>query len=336
VTEFVLLTVPSANRVYGRHASRLALAELAVIAPSFHCQPRECRVRMIGGVEYVRLEMDELDDHDQFILSNLSGTYALFEVLDRDRGEALMPLPVERLAYFEPDLITIQRYVGKTNEQFTHLLVNLAVAVSSAARERTDLGLPIRLLDPMAGRGTTLNRGLMYGFDVAGIDVDGSDFEAYRTFLTTYLKDHRRSFKAEEANTRKGPLAGTKRFGLRIQGSQRVDVIKGNTLHTTDYFGARSFDVLVCDLPYGVQHGSSTSEGVLRTPGNLALSALAGWRQVLRGGAGLALAWNTRTLERAELEDALVQAGFDVIEVSESFDHRVDRSITRGVVVATT
>jgi hypothetical protein len=127
--------------------------------------------------------------------------------------------------------------------------VNVAVAVSSAARERIDRGLPVRLLDPVAGRGTTLNRGLMYGLDVAGLDIDGSDFEAYRTFLTTYLKDHRRSFKVEEANTRKGPLAGSRSLSFRIEGSQRVEVVKGDTFNTGKYFGARSFDVLAGDLP---------------------------------------------------------------------------------------
>jgi tRNA G10 N-methylase Trm11 len=251
-------------------------------------------------------------------------------------GSALTPLAVERLAFFGSDLITIQRYAGKTNEQFTHLLVNVSVAVSAAAQERSDQGLPVRLLDPLAGRGTSLNRGLMYGFDVTGIDLDGADFEAYCGFLTTYLKDNRLAPKVEEAHIRKGPLAGSRRFTLRIRRTQLVDVIRDDTVKVGEHLGARSFDVLVADLPYGVQHGSTAAGGLTRTPGELVAAALEGWRKVLRAGAGLALAWNTRTFGRDEFEDALRRAGFEVVENADSFDHKGDRSITRGLVIART
>ena len=41
------------------------------------------------------------------------------------------------------------------------------------------------MLDPLCGRGTTLNQALTYGYDAAGIDLDGKDFEAYSAFLQT-------------------------------------------------------------------------------------------------------------------------------------------------------
>ena len=37
----------------------------------------------------------------------------------------------------------------------------------------------LTVFDPLCGRGTTLNQALMYGYDAAGLDVDGKDFEAY-------------------------------------------------------------------------------------------------------------------------------------------------------------
>jgi hypothetical protein len=330
--DYALLTLPSANRVYGRDLARLALAELAVVAPVLHGQLNHSAEKVVGGVEYLLLDAEELDDHDVFLLSNLSATYALFRV---GADGSFLPLPVGRLEYFGSDLITIQRYSGKTNEQFTHLMVNVAVALSAAARERSRQGLPVRLLDPVAGRGTSLNRGLMYGFDVAGIDLDGSDFEAYRLFLTTYLKDNRLSPKLEEAHIRKGPLTGARRFSLRIRRTQSVEVVRDDTTNTSEHFGARSFDVLVGDLPYGVHHGSTATGGLSRAPGELVVSALPGWRRVMRSGAGLALAWNTKTFARDEFEDALRHAGFTVVDNASSFDHRVDRSITRGLVLAT-
>jgi hypothetical protein len=268
------------------------------------------------------------------VLSNLSATYALFEI--NDDGATLRPLPMEPLACFESDLLTIQRYSGKTNEQFTHLLVNVATAVSAAAHERSRQGLPVRLLDPVAGRGTTLNRGLMYGFDVAGLDLDASDFEAYRGFLTTYLKDHRHSFKLDQAVARKGPLAGSGRFGIRIGSAQQVQMVRHDTVNVAEHFGEHNFDVLVGDLPYGVHHGSTAGGKLARTPGELMLAALPSWRRVLRRGAGLALSWNIKTLPRPELAAALQHVGFEAVDTGDSFQHRVDRSITRDVMIATT
>ncbi len=324
-----ILTLPSTNRVYGRDAARLAVAELALVSPSLHADLGEPRIEVIGGVEYIVCDVPQIDDHDRFVLSNLSGTYALFSLGD----EVLKPLRVERLERFQSDLITIQRYAGKTNEQFTHLLVNVAVAASMAAQERAAEGLPVRLFDPLAGRGTTLNRGLMYGFDVTGVDLDGADFEAYRNFLTTYLKDNRISHKLDEAKIRKGARAGSRRFTLRIDKSQQVDMVKDDTAYASEYFGARSFDVLVADLPYGVQHGSTTGGELHRSPVELLYSALPGWRRLLRGGAGVALSWNTRTVPRDELESQLQHAGFSVVDAS-ALDHKVDRTVTRGVIVA--
>ena len=47
------------------------------------------------------------------------------------------------------------------------------------------------MLDPLCGRGTTLNQALMYGFDAAGMDRDRKDFEAYAAFIQTWLKRKR-------------------------------------------------------------------------------------------------------------------------------------------------
>ena len=287
---------------------------------------------LMGGVEYLGFEGEALDDHDRFVLSNLSATYALFAVTDG----ALTPVLVEPLRFYGDDLITIQRYSGKTNEQFTHLLVNVAVAVSAAAHERTGQGLAVRLLDPLAGRGTTLNRGLMYGFDVAGIDVDRSDFDAYRGYLTNYLKNGRRSFKTEESTPRSGPLAGSRRLSIRIDNAQRIDMVLHDTIYATNHFGERSFDVLVGDLPYGARHGSTAGGKLRRSPVDLVAESLDSWRGVLRSGAGVALAWNTKTLARVDFEAALGGAGFHVLDTGDSFVHRVDRTITRDVVLATT
>jgi hypothetical protein len=334
VGRYAILTLPSANRVYGLDGARLALAELRAVAPSLHAPVTDSGTESIGGNTYIVFETPEVDEHDRFVLSNLSGTYALFAL--GSNGRSLAPLEVERLEFFGSDLVTIQRYAGKTNEQFTHLLVNVAVAISSAAQERNREGLLVRLLDPLCGRGTTLNRGLVYGFDVTGIDLDLAGFEAYRSFLITYCKDKGIGCKVEEAKVRKGPMAGSRRCTVRIGKSLLADMVKDDTVNAGAHFGARSFDLLVGDLPYGVRHGSTTGDALSRSPEELVRAALPGWRQLLRSGAGLALSWNVKTLARPVFEEMLTGAGFSVVQDAAAFDHRVDRTITRGVVLATT
>jgi hypothetical protein len=52
-------------------------------------------------------------------------------------------------------------------------------------------GRALTVFDPLCGRGTTLNQALMYGYHAAGIDTDQRDFEAYSTFIRTWLKRKR-------------------------------------------------------------------------------------------------------------------------------------------------
>lgn len=331
--EYALLILPSANRVYGAQAAELALAELSLVGSMLSCRPQDETVATIGGVEYLRFRSPELGEQDIFVVSNLSVAYGLFEIID---GRDLRPVDLQRLAHYPSDLITIQRFTGKTNEQFTHLLVNVATAVSRAAHERAEQRLPVRLLDPVAGRGTTLNRALVYGYDAAGVEIDATNVEAYRTFLTTYLKDHRHKFKSQEENHKKGPLAGTKRFTVEIDSSQKAEMIRGDASRVDEYFGAKSFDLLVADLPYGVQHRAATPQSVRRSPTDLVAASAPAWRTVLRSGAGVALAFNTKTLGRGDAEAALADAGFSLVPAPRSFLHKVDRAVTRDVIVAVT
>jgi hypothetical protein len=335
VGEYLILIRPSTNRVYASQAAALSVAELRAVASSgaFHTSVEGCEPIVLGGVEYIRLAAaEELDADDLFVLSNLSFTYAVFA----RQGDALVPIEVRPLERFPSDLITIQRYNGKTNEQFTHLLVNLAVAASRAAAERAAAELPVRVLDPLAGRGTTLNRALTYGYDACGIEIDAVDVDAYRTFLTTYLKNNRRKHKLEAEASRRGPLAGVRRFAVRIDGAQRVEMLLGDTSRAAEFFGARSFDVLVADLPYGVQHRSGGAVSRRRSPEELLVSSLPSWRTVLRGGAGVALAWNVKTMSGDVLRALLTGHGFDVVSEPGAFEHTVDRTITRDVIIART
>ncbi|MEM8748490.1 MAG: SAM-dependent methyltransferase, partial [Actinomycetota bacterium] len=170
-----LLVRESANRVYADASARLLVAEVRAVASTMHVGVVDPHVDTIGGVDYVvfaaadgAMSSAPLDDRDRRTLSDLSTVRAIFQL---DDGPVLRPIPTEPTEYFDEDLVTIQRYPGKTNEQFTHLLVNVALAAAPAARRRRDRGERVRLLDPVAGRGSTLNRALLAGFDATGVEV---------------------------------------------------------------------------------------------------------------------------------------------------------------------
>jgi len=341
VPRYALLQRASANRVYGATALQLARAELDVVGRVL-ARPlvTSCEPHTIGGVEYLVLECSRaLAATDLAVLSNLSSLHALFEI-DDDR---FRPLPVVPHACQDDDITTIQRYAGKTNEAFTHLLVNLALAAADGAFARLLAGDAVRLLDPACGRGTTLNRAIVYGMDAVGVEVDQRDTEAYETFLLTWLKDKRLKHEVSRERHRRGRPAPAHRltvsYGTKDRATRRtVDLIHDDTVRAHDHLPERSVDVLACDLPYGVQHAArSTGEPLRRGPGQLLDAALPVWRDLLRPGAGIALAWNRRTLPRDEVVGLLDAHGLAVDRATEpdAFVHRVDRSITRDVVVAT-
>jgi tRNA G10 N-methylase Trm11 len=137
---------------------------------------------------------------------------------------------------------------------------------------------------------------------------------------------------SQRARVRRGEAAGAYRFEVTYRvgpggEARRVEVVRDDTVNTALHVAAKSVDVVVADLPYGVQH--SAGVGV----GELVDAAVPGWVSVLRPGGAMALACNVRTLPRERLAQVLVGAGLTVLE-AEGFEHRVDRAITRDVVVA--
>ena len=329
---YALLVLPAANRVYTQASWELACAELRVFGHAvLGDRLREIERREIGGVPYVGFSATDLTPRDAAFLANLSSAHALFQV----HGRLLEPVELRPLDRFDDDLVTIQRYPGKTNERFTRLLLNVTILASSFGADLLDRKL--RVLDPLCGRGTTLNQALMYGFDAAGIDLDARDFDAYAQFIRTWLQHKRIKHRAEVTTMRRERHA----VGRRLQVTLTVDGIEiafvnADTCRALEFFRPRSFDVLVADLPYGVQHGSRAAAGLSRGPVELVTQALPVWTELLRPGGAVGLAWNTHVATRQALTGALAAAGLEVADADPylSFRHRVDQAIVRDIVVA--
>ena len=318
--DYALLVRPASNRVFGGDAARLLVVELGVVAGA---SVRDVAREDIAGLEYVTFA----GQPSLASIAVLSSSYALFE---REGDGRLRPVALPPVERYDDDLVTTQRYVGKTNETFTRLLVNLALATAGAPAD------PV-VLDPLCGRGTTLNHALLLGGDALGIDLDAKDTQAYATFLTTWLQEKRVKHQLDRT-------AGRRRFRVTIGSKsaagasdrQTVDVATADTTEAPALFGKARADVVVTDLPYGVQHGARTDAGLGRRPEYLLAGALPAWRQVLRPGGAAAVSWNTRVLPRHRLVARFAEAGFDLTPIGAGgeLEHRVDRTITRDVVVA--
>jgi SAM-dependent methyltransferase len=336
---YALLLAPSANRVYADAASRLTRAELAAFSDAvLETGLTEVGETELGGVGYLTFS-GQLSERDVAYLSNLSAGYALFELID---GELLRPVRLDPLARYDDDLITIPKYAGKTNEQFTKLLLNVTLLASASARSMMDGAVTV--LDPLCGRGTTLNQALMYGYHGIGIELDGKDVDAYGAFLRTWLRRKRLKHSSDQHPVRRDRRTVARCFEAvvgdkRARGGepQRVTVYHADTTRARDFLRAGCADVIVADAPYGVAHGSRTPDsGLSRRPLDLLRAAVPVWADLLRPGGAVGVSWNTHLAGRDELAKMFVDAGLTVLDTAtyRGFEHWVDQAINRDILVA--
>ncbi|WP_114855263.1 TRM11 family methyltransferase [Brachybacterium sp. YJGR34] len=350
----LVLRAPSANRVYAQAAGALTLAEAHWVLGAHLGEVPALRARTVGGMEALEVRRageaapggasvsEDGDDRLGRLLASLSGTLGVLDVEQEDPVAPLLrPRTMPSLLRHPDDLETILKYPGKTNEQFTALLVNLAAALSTRRSGLFDGSLS--LLDPLCGRGTTLHRALRLGLSPLGAEIDRKDVEAHRAFLTTWLRTHRYKHTVDSTRlTVRGEQLGIRwdaelaadKHALRAGDGQRLTVLGCDTTRLGEVLPARSIDALVADLPYGVQHGARTAGTWQRSPLEVLRAAAPGWRSLLRDGAGLALAVNRHTLDHAAATAVLAEAGLRVLSRDGAFRHRVDASIDRDVLLA--
>jgi SAM-dependent methyltransferase len=326
--------------VYADASVRLTRTELGVFnAAVLDGRLHDVAERRLAGVPYVTFSAPALTERDVAFLSNLSSLYALFEV----RDGLLRPVPLRRLDRFDDDLVSIQKYAGKTNEYFTKLLLNVTALATATPGDLLDRRLAV--LDPLCGRGTTLNQALIYGYHAAGVDLDRKDFEAYSAFIQTWLKQKRIKHRAEAGPVRRNRAVVARRLHVVLADSKdryragevsTLTVLNADTGRSLEFFPPASFDLVVTDAPYGVQHGSRAGRVLSRRPTELLAEVLPVWARLLRPGGAVGIAWNTHLAGREELAGLLSGCSFEVQDAPPylGFAHRVDQAINRDLIVA--
>ncbi len=252
--------------------------------------------------------------------------------------ELLEPLTLDEGLVYGTELVTTQRYRGKTNERLTRAMVNVAMA-TAGIDPRRPAGT---LLDPLCGRGTTLNWALAYGLDAVGIDADRASVDQHATFIETWAKRQRLPHKAtrhRSGNAEQRWLSfrvAPDRATLKADDGQRLQTFHADGADPELPIRGRSIDLIVGDLPYGVQHQGSGGDRNPVDPVTLLERTLPVWRRWLRPGGAICLAWNLKQADRSAVSRCLVEARFEPVVAAGGYSmrHVVDATIDRDVIVA--
>ncbi len=338
--QYAFLLRPHANPRYLVSLQALAEAELSLLlaAMGIDAQPQW---EEMGGAPWLCFECEALSAQAWRLLSLHASTY----VMATRQGEALIPMRRDHPAYVGEDLAALLKYKGKTNEVFTDMLLNVALASSAFAQSE---GEPLAVLDPLCGRGTTLFLALRKGWHASGVDADKADIKELNDFFTRYLEFHHLKHKrTETALTVRGKMGGRLTrydFADMPEHFKSGDVrslraVLGDTCDAASLYGANSQHLLVADLPYGVQHGPVGAQGQQggrsRSIESLMRAALPAWLETLKPGGAAVLSFNTYVTPRAKVAAWMREAGFEVLEggAYERMEHWVEQAVNRDVAV---
>lgn len=345
MSSYAILANPGHNRVYFEQSKALSLAELSLALSALSAEYSQLELTPIAGVRYVTFTTDApLADAALCTIARLSFVYALFELHGGESEPCLRPLTLPEVLYLDSSISGILKYSGKTNELFTRLLINAALLSTDFSPEG------IRLLDPVAGKGTTLFEALSLGFDACGIELSEKAVSEGFTYFKKYLETARfKHSTATEKINLPDKAQSAKRFSVELSRNRdeqkagltrRLELVSGSSAYADKYYKKNSFHLIVGDLPYGVQHGNvgvtGRSGSLTRSPKALVSSCAGAWYSILKPGGAMALSWNSFVFSREDFSALLEQNGFRVLRggVYEQLEHRVDQAIRRDVIVA--
>ena len=330
--KLALKITPQRSTQYANMTERLARPELLAspLAPAIQ------RVEPIAlaGQSYLLVTLEDAGFPNLLeVLARLGATseaHEYFEQIGDVQGPFLRPLDATFQPFVPVEMAEIRRYKGKTNEIFTRVLLNVAVFAGAFREQATGR---LRILDPLAGGGTTLFLALAAGYDAFGIEHERQDVETTALFVRQYLESEHIHFKERDE---RGRRAGRRyQFEIGRKGATRHLVLAhGDTaqaeLHLQEVPGGPRMHAIVADLPYGIQHFGEIS-GMLS-------QALPVWERLLLPGGAMVLGWNATRVEREALAAYVAQCTH--LRVCNDppyteFAHTVDRVIKkRDILVA--
>lgn len=330
--KLVLRITPQRSTQYANMAERLAIPEL--LASPLGEAIADAQPIKLGGQAYVLVELKSGQDEAPrpgelaTILPRLGATSESFEYftdLPGLEGPLLRPLEPNFTSFVPLEMAEVRRYKGKTNEIFTRVMLNLAIFAGAYRGEFTG---HLRVLDPLAGGGTTLFLALAAGYDACGVELNRQDVETTEVFVRQYFHSASIAYKEIDEKGRKAGRRVIFEIGRKGEEKRRLILVHGETARAVQHLqgipGGPHVHAIVGDLPYGIQHFGEIA-GLLN-------AALPAWERLLLPGGTLALAWNATHVPRSSLVQ-LVEARTALRVRNDppytQLEHTVDRVIKR-------
>ena len=274
-------------------------------------------LKVIGTLRFLELEYDG-PAQDFLRLATIDG---IFE----SQEETLRPLDLTPNFSLPRSLVYGAKYPGKTNETLTQLALNLALRFSTQEAPQDHF-----LLDPMAGRGTTLLWAARYGINADGLEADGKALVDFQREVKKCTKLERIKHKQEGGQLPHMKKASDARFSSFAFQGATARLIHGDSREPIKYLGQKKrYTLLVSDLPYGVQHFAGKDRNPLAT----LQDAAPHWAKMLKSGGAMVLIFNAFIPKRDEIIEVFSTRGLMV--QAPAFAHRVSESIKRELVIFT-
>lgn len=333
---YAMLLKPHPNARYRQSVSQLAKIELQTILRAWSIQA-EPSLEMLGSEPFLFFDAPQMPDGLWQALSRHSACCLLCEATENG---FLKPLEKKPSFFMPEELPQVLKYKGKTNADFTMMLLNCAIAASDYAKSEQ----PLTVLDPVCGKATTPFCALCLGHHAIGVDRDEKALREADTYLARSLKlnrlKHKRAIGSQTLTG--GGHVQTTDFVMaqtaeeQKQGATRsLRLISGDAGQLGQMMKSGSCHVIVGDLPYGVQHAPQEGRG-LSSPERLLSRIAGGCAQVLKRGGVAAFSFNAYTLPRTKAAAALEAAGLEVLSQPpfDGFAHWVEQAVERDAVLA--
>jgi len=334
---YAFLLKPHANVRYRQSLQKLALLELECMLESWGMADAEPRVELFAGEPFLLFDTDRMTDQAWAEISRHSSICLVAEMMD---GGALRPIERAVQSFVPDDLPHVLKYKGKTNADFTAMMLHCAKAASAFE----DAGGTLRVLDPMCGKATTLFCALCEGYDAVGVDTDQKALQETDGYVERSLKMHRVKHKRSAASktlSGGGSVRSTSYTlaadaeAMKQGNTLSLELIHGDAARVAEMVKPGSVHLIASDLPYGVQHAPRENGG-MSSLGRLIQRVAPGCVKALKSGGALAFSFNLNTLPRKEVVRALEEAGLHVLQQPPyaDFSHWVEQAVERDIVVA--
>ena len=199
------------------------------------------------------------------------------------------------------------------------------------------------MLDPLCGKATTLFCALEEGDNAVGVDVDGKALNEADDYFERFLKLNRLKHKRESTAL---TLPGGRSAGCAAYtaadtaehykaGDRRtLRLIRGDLTDLPRLLRPNSCHLAVGDLPYGIQHAPREGQR-MSSLDKLARQVSEGCAAVLIKGGAAAFSFNTYTLSRARMIEAMAAAGLTPLDEPpyNGFSHWVEQAVDRDAVI---